>query len=418
MTNQFLPVEQFVRRDLLRMALAASPFLALPSAAQSAGDLQSWLDARRVVRGPVILPSAATPMTISGPVRVPTGMELVVCRDLYGTPAAALILTGTTRLRFENAHALNVPIRIDNGSVSVSGFDYRGTDHLAAILIAGPGPYHDLRIDGLRVTDANYGILRQGKTSRLTGAVIRGGRFRNLRGDAIEWNVCPNDSDVLVEDHRIEGVNDPLGRPNWGIGIGFAGDAYSRNWDRQVMVKRFIIRDITGSALRQLIHVEGGADFLIERIRGSDIGARYSASSNMPAAFVACYGCTDFTLRDAQSDSGAVLVYAAAVGGRYVVPSANFTLADIALDRGDIRTEIGGPTAFGQIERIRLGHGSLLLRGQVRQLALRDIDITSSADVDPIRQEPGFLTGPLARFVPDRPQIVRNRITARRGAIR
>ncbi|MDB5682577.1 MAG: wcaM [Sphingomonas bacterium] len=408
-----------MRRRTLLAGLAAAPLLvsAGRAGAQSLGDLrlQEWLAARAGSADPVIIPASRLPLSITGPVFVPKGMNLVIRRDLVGTPKAELVLSGTTSIRFEGSRVTDVPLRLTGGTISISGFDYRGYLHSAAIMIQGAGPYRDLRIEDFKVSDANFGILRHGHGSSLTGAVIRRGRFARLRGDAIEWNVCPRDTGVLVEDHEIDGIDDPLGRPNWGIGIGFAGAKYDQGWDRAVSVKKFTIRNIRGRSLRQLIHVEAGTDFTIEQIVGHDISDRYSAKSGMPSAAVCCYGCSDFNVSGVTADSGSILLFAGALHNIYIVPSTNFTLSDVKLAKGDIQTEMGGANSFGRFRRIDLAAGSMRLNGAVANLELTDVAVRSARGKKPILENPDFLSGPLTRFRPKAPNSKRTRLTLRPG---
>lgn len=81
----------------------------------------------------------------------------------------------------------------------------------------------NLTIDNLTISHANYAILRQGFHNQIIGANITNCKFSDLQGDAIEWNVAINDSDILISDHIIERINCTNGKINWGIGIGLAG---------------------------------------------------------------------------------------------------------------------------------------------------------------------------------------------------
>ncbi len=406
------------RRTVLAGALAVGAVGTLPAwgATQPESEtLQRWLDERAGTAGPVVIESAATPLIVSGPIRIPSGMNLIMRRALRGTPVARLELTGRNTLRFEGAPARDVPLYLRAGSATITGFDYSGDLHIAAILIEGPGPFANLVIEDLHVSDANYGILRQGATSRLDGATIRRCRFRRLRGDAIEWNICPHDHGVLVEDIDIDGIDDERGRPNWGIGIGFAGRTFTRNWAIGESVSDFHIRRVRARGLRQLIHVEAGANFRVEDVTASDIDPRYSARSNMPSALVACYGCRDFTLSGLRSDSGDVLLFAGVIDAKYVNPSADFLVADVTIGRGSIRTEMGGTDAYARFRRVRLADGVVALGGAVRALELTDVDVRAPAGTAPITTNPDFLSGPLTAFRPSHPLITRIRVRARTG---
>lgn len=402
------------RREALAALAAAGAFAATPAWAQARSEpLQAWLDARAGRRGPVVLDQ---PFAVGGAVRVPKGMQLVVRADLRGTPRSVLILGGTSTIRFERCRVTDVTFKITDGSVRVSGLDYRGKLHAAAIQIFGPGPYRDVVIEDIAVADANFGVLRQGRTSTLTGATIRRGRFTNLRGDAVQWNVAPNDTGLLIEGLNIDGIDDPVGRLNWGMGVGVAGAGYTPDWNPRNSAKKFIIRDITGRRLRQLVHVEQATDFTISNIRGSDMSSRYSAKSNMPAAVVAIYGARRFSVRDVISDSGDMVLFAGVRGGKYIVPSTDYTVEDVQLANGRMALEMGGEGSAITLRRVRIDKGILQTRGEVSRLQLEDIDITSpGAGIEPIQVKSGFLVGPMARFKPAKPGASRLRVKATRG---
>lgn len=407
-----------INRRALLVAISATAFAGSSKAlarVPSGGLLQQWLNGHSGASGPVVLPAASTPLEVTGTIKVPSGMNLVIRRDLFGRGKAHLVIGGTTSLRFENARSHNVSLRLLEGQINVRGFNYSGRDHLAAILIDGAGPYRNLLIEHIQVSDANYGILRQGGRSSLSGAIVRHGRFSRLYGDAIEWNVCPHDQDLLIEDHEINGLDDTVGHPNWGIGVGLAG-RYDPEWKRSALIKGFVVRNIRGRSLRQLIHVEGGADFKIEQIVGSDISDRFSRQNDIHVALIACYGCTDFLIDDVRSDSGSILICAGAVAGRYIVPSANFTVSNIKMKSGSILTEMGGARSYGRFRNVALLSGAMEMRGAVSSLELTDIEITTpSAHTEPIQSKPSFLSGPLASYRPVAPTEHRIRVRARRG---
>lgn len=136
----------------------------------------------------------------------------------------------------------------------------------------------NLTIDNLAVSHANYAILRRGFHNQIIGANITNCKFSDLQGDAIEWNVAINDSDILISDHLIERINCTNGKINWGIGIGLAGSTYDNNYPEDQAVKNFVVANITGSDCRQLIHVENGKHFVIRNVNAKNITPDYSKS--------------------------------------------------------------------------------------------------------------------------------------------
>ena len=105
------------------------------------------------------------------------------------------------------------------------------------------------------MSDANYGVLRQGLHSTMRSATIRHGRFANMFGDGVEWNMCPNDAGILISDIEIDRIDDKQGHLFWGLGIGLAGADYVPDWNRAVSVKDFQISNIRGRRMRQLVNI-------------------------------------------------------------------------------------------------------------------------------------------------------------------
>lgn len=408
--------DTFSRRQMLSLFRAAS--IVPANAAIPRGGLERWLWTQAQTTNTVVIERSTLPLSIDGPVRVPPGITLVVQRDLLGVPqgGSALELSGTTTICFDSVRSRDVSLRVVDGAIKIVGFTYSGYANIAAILIDGPGPYKDLRIEDLIVVDANYGVLRDGRMSTMKGGVITRARFSRLRGDAIEWNVSPYDADILVNEIDIDTIGDPQRRPAWGIGIGFAGRAYDPDWRRDQLVKRFRIVNVRGCGVRQLIHVEAGADFSIENIVGRDISPRYvSDSAGIETAFIACYGCSDFSIRNVASSGGSILLYAGVTRGRYSVPSTNFEIDGAKISRGDIAAMVGGTKSYAKLHNVRLSAGGVRFYGAVRELSLSDVDVTTAAVADePFLIVPEFLSGPLARFRPPVSNIRRNGVRLER----
>lgn len=410
-----MPAGPMTRRTLVTCALAM-PFASAHRRAvalASEEPLQRLLATSQSEDGAILLPAGGEPLQVHGPIIVPSGTTLIVRRDLVGGPRAKLRLGDRTTVRFEGARVQDVALCLERGTIHVSGLNYTGRAHLAAITIHGPGPYRNLVFEDFRISDANFGILRQGANSALLGGVIRRGTFTRLSGDAIEWNICPHDSGLILEDHDIAGVDAPEHRPFWGIGIGIAGAAYSANWGAQSSARNFVIRRITGRALRQLIHVEAATDFAISDIQGHDISERYSTHSGIENAVVVCYGSRRFTIEDVVADAP-ILLMSGAVHGQYVVPCADITLDRVHLTRGDVRAELGGAKSNATLRRIKLAAGSVIVKGMPARLTLDDLDVVSrDPQTQPLRFDPEFLSGSLADFRPTKPVVTRRAIRVR-----
>lgn len=416
------PQTLFTRRGVMTAAAATmtSMLLKAESASPNSRDgpfepLQKLIDTQRSSPSPIVIPPGPLPIRITGPVLVPNGTTLVVQRNLVGTPPAALLLEGRTSLHFESAHITDVQIRPLKGRITITGLDYSGHANIAAVLIDGPGPYLNLRISDFRISDANYGILRQGRNSMLNGATITNGTFRNLAGDAIEWNVCPHDIDVVIDGHDIQGIANVQRKPFWGIGIGVAGEHYSPDWDPARSARNFTIRKIKGRSLSQLIHVENGTSFTVEDIEGAEILEHFSVGSGLEPAAVACYGCRNFSVRHVSANSRMMLV-AGALHGHYIVPCSDFEVEDIHLTQGGVRLDIGGAYSFARLRNIKLDAGSVHIAGAAHRLELSNIDVISQdSATEPLIMNPSFLNGPLAGFLPKRPTVTRSNVLLRRG---
>jgi colanic acid biosynthesis protein WcaM len=361
--------------------------------------LQEIIDSQSKLGGTInVLPGP--PLYVNGSVKIPAGKDVIIRRDLIGSSAAEILICDRTNLSFEDCQIKDVPLKLISGSIAISGFNYFGRAHLSAISICGPGPYYNIRLEHFYIADANYGILRQGAKSCLKGAFIHNGVFKRLSGDAIEWNVCPNDIGVIIDGHYIEGIDAPRGHPFWGIGVGVSGRSYSPNWDPSLSAKKFIIRKITGRFLRQLIHVEAGVDFSIEDIEGKNIGPEFSEGSGLDVGAVVCYGCNDFTISEVVADEK-VLIACGVSNDKYVVPSANFTLDKIYLSDGDLRMDVGGQSSFVKLTNVKLDSGAIKIRGAVSDLELNGVSVSSPrALVAPFTSDPKFLSGNLASFCP------------------
>jgi colanic acid biosynthesis protein WcaM len=155
---------------------------------------------------------------------------------------------------------------------------------------------------------------------------------------------------------------------------------------------------VKGRNLRQLIHVEAGSNFIIEGIKGESINSSYSASSQMPSALVACYGCRDFEIRDTKSETGDILLYAGVEGGKYLVPSSNFTLSDVYLGDGNLKTEMGGINSYACLKRVTVKNGIVHFQGAVSKLYAHNLNIRHLGTA--LKQRPDFLEGSLKGFKP------------------
>lgn len=402
-----------------RMVAAGAIALGLPSvvARQSIfppdrleddNAFEKWLHQNVRTGHRLTVPSDPLPLSITRPITVPVGVDIVFLRDLDGTPNGKLIFEGECIVQFDECSNKNVALQFVGGRVSVRGLNYSGDFHEAAIFIEGRGVFDSVIIEDISVKNANFGILRQGEHSQMNGAEIRRARFHNLMGDAIEWNICPNDTKMIFEDIDIDTINDPKGRGNWGIGLGFAGLTFDPEWDRSNYIKQFVVRRITGRRVRQLIHIEAGSDFLISDIKGNDISEEFSRKSNMPSGVICCYGCDNLKIKNVESD-GDILIMAGVIAEQYVVPSKNFLLENVVIESGKIVTEMGGSESYAKFIKVKVTNGSIQLFGAVKSLVMDDVVVGGLNMVPRLIEKADFLSGPLKKFMP----IKRNKIVKR-----
>ena len=308
---------------------------------------------------------------ISGTIVIPEGRDLALYGRMVGASgsAAAIRMEGTGTVFNSGGLFDDISLQLRGGSPRIIGYRGRGRSHTAMILIQGEGTYENLRIEDWEVWDCNYGILRQGRGSSLRGASILNGRARNLVGDAVQWNVCVNDRNVQVVGLEIDRIDSGPGRqrPNWGIGVGFAGNGYDSGWGDDRTVKDFVIARISGRSLRQLVHVESGHRFEISEISGQDISEVYSQGAGIECATVICYGCKDFSISGVRNSLGSprsgIFARFGVSGGRYAAPCRDFTISGINLEVGDVLIEPGMDDGAFTVSDANLLNGSLIVIG-------------------------------------------------------
>lgn len=272
----------------------------------------------------------------------------------------------------------------------------------------------NLLIDDITVTRANYAILRQGFHNRIDGARITNSRFSYLQGDAIEWNVAINDSNILISDHVIDHIDCTNGKINWGIGIGLAGSTYDNDYPEHQAVKNFVVANITGSHCRQLVHVENGKHFVIRNIKATDITPEYSKKAGIDNATVAIYGCDNFVIDNVNmTNSAGMLIGYGVIKGNYLSIPQNFKLNDVHLDNSNselklrgIQISSGNATSFVAITNLTMKRATLALHNKPQHLFLRNINIMQEA-----------ATGPALKMQFDLRKDVRGRFMAKQDTL-
>ncbi|MDW7110909.1 dTDP-glucose 4,6-dehydratase [Escherichia coli] len=217
----------------------------------------------------VVVPAGLVCDNINTGIFIPPGKTLHILGSLRGNGKGRFVLQDGSQVTGEGGGSMhNITLDVRGSDCTIKGLAMSGFGPVTQIYIGGKNKrvMHNLTIDNLTVSHANYAILRQGFHNQIIGANITNCKFSDLQGDAIEWNVAINDSDILISDHVIERINCTNGKINWGIGIGLAGSTYDNNYPEDQAVKNFVVANITGSDCRQLIHVENGKHFVIRNL--------------------------------------------------------------------------------------------------------------------------------------------------------
>jgi colanic acid biosynthesis protein WcaM len=277
----------------------------------------------------VEIPSGLSITLATGTITLTSGVDLLIKGNLTGNNTQ-ITIPGTCDIICEGGSLQDVGFLLTGGSPRLRGLRMAGYTLTAMIVIGQSGStFQDLIIDDIYIQNANYGILRQGTGSTLVNAQITNGQFYNLTGDAIEWNVASGDTNINISNHVIDTINSSGTGTDQGIGIGFAGSSFDINYGDANLVKDFVISNIKGRSVRQLIHVECGKRFIISNIECYDISPNYSVNSGLSNYAVQIYGCTDFMITNVRgSYSAGISCAEGVVSGNYIAPCQNYTVSN------------------------------------------------------------------------------------------
>lgn len=348
---------------------------------------------------------------------IPEGKTLLVRGALKGNGRGRFVLQDGSKVIGEKGGTLyNITLDVRGSDCVIKGLAMSGYGPVTQIYIGGKNKrvMRNLLIDNITVTKANYAILRQGFHNRIDGARITNSRFSYLQGDAIEWNVAINDSNILISDHVIDHIDCTNGKINWGIGIGLAGSTYDNDYPEHQAVKNFVVANITGSHCRQLVHVENGKHFVIRNIKATDITPEYSKKAGIDNATVAIYGCDNFVIDNvSMTNSAGMLIGYGVIKGNYLSIPQNFKLNDVHLDNSNselklrgIQISSGNATSFVAITNLTMKRATLALHNKPQHLFLRNINIMQEA-----------ATGPALKMQFDLRKDVRGRFMAKQDTL-
>lgn len=403
-------MKAFSRRHFIKAgsALASMPLLPVPAFAQGSKatvdvrDYQKndWIAAfkQAFAAGETVeVPADLVCENINTGIFIPEGKTLLVRGALKGNGRGRFVLQDGSKVIGEQGGSLyNITLDVRGSDCVIKGLAMSGYGPVMQIYIGGKNKrvMRNLLIDDITVTKANYAILRQGFHNRIDGARITNSRFSYLQGDAIEWNVAINDSNILISDHVIDHIDCTNGKINWGIGIGLAGSTYDNDYPEHQAVKNFVVANITGSHCRQLVHVENGKHFVIRNIKATNITPEFSKKAGIDNATVAIYGCDNFVIDDvSMTNSAGMLIGYGVIKGNYLSIPQNFKLNDVRLDNRNselklrgIQISSGNATSFVAITNIDMKRATLELHNKPQHLFLRNINVMQEAATGPALQ--------------------------------
>ncbi|TLU68544.1 colanic acid biosynthesis protein WcaM [Enterobacter sp. MF024] len=383
--------------------LAAAPLVGVRAATNSATvdisryDLRDGIAAfkKAFAEGDtVVVPAGLTCENINAAIFIPEGKTLRIRGALTGNGRGRLVLQDGSKVIGEGeGRSENITLDVRGSDCVIQGLAMSGYGPVTQIYIGGKQKrvMRNLLIDNLRVTKANYAILRQGFHNQLDGVKITNCHFSYLQGDAIEWNVAINDKNILISDHVIDHIDCTNGKINWGIGIGLAGSTYDNNYPEDQAVKNFVVANITGSNCRQLVHVENGKHFIIRNVKARNITPDFSKKAGIDNATVAIYGCDNFVIDNVEMiDSAGMLIGYGVIKGDYLSIPQNFRLNNIQMDNRNLARKLrgiqissGNKTSFVALTNMDMKRATLELHNKPQHLFMRNINVMQDAERGP-----------------------------------
>ena len=383
--------------------LAAAPLVGVRAATNSATvdisryDLRDGIAAfkKAFAEGDtVVVPAGLTCENINAAIFIPEGKTLRIRGALTGNGRGRLVLQDGSKVIGEGeGRSENITLDVRGSDCVIQSLAMSGYGPVTQIYIGGKKPrvMRNLVIDNLRVTKANYAILRQGFHNQLDGVKITNCHFSYLQGDAIEWNVAINDKNILISDHVIDHIDCTNGKINWGIGIGLAGSTYDNNYPEDQSVKNFVVANITGSNCRQLVHVENGKHFIIRNVKARNITPDFSKKAGIDNATVAIYGCDNFVIDNVEMiDSAGMLIGYGVIKGDYLSIPQNFRLNNIQMDNRNLARKLrgiqissGNKTSFVALTNMDMKRATLELHNKPQHLFMRNINVMQDAERGP-----------------------------------
>ncbi|MCH6707488.1 colanic acid biosynthesis protein WcaM [Escherichia coli] len=402
--------KKFSRRRFLSAGatLAAIPLLHSPAVRalgrNDAVDIRNYLVGNDWIRAfrqafddadIIDVPKGVICDNINTGIIMPPGKTLQVNGSLKGNGRGRFALQDGCKVVGEGS-LNNITLDVRGSDCTIEGLAMSGFGPVAQIYIGGKQKrtMRNLTITRINISQANYGILRQGFHNQLDGVKITHSKFSYLQGDAIEWNVAINDKNILISDHVIDHIDCTNGKTNWGIGIGLAGSTYDNNYPEHQAVKNFVVANITGSHCRQLVHVENGKHFIIRNIKARNITPEYSKKAGIDNATVAIYGCDNFVIDGVDMvNSAGMLIGYGVIKGKYLSIPQNFRINNVRMDNRQLTLKLrgiqissGNAPSFVALTNLDLKHASLEIHNKPQYIFMRNIKVIQPAARGPALQ--------------------------------
>lgn len=299
-----------------------------------------------------------------------------------------LIGTGATVVQVKNARLERLKfskcnVRHVGGDFVAKNIRAENSTATAAILIGPLDSPGIVDIDGLALTNNNYGILGQGASgSPVTRISLNHIYAKTHKGDPIELNLVQSWGRKEIRNVMIDGVTG-TGNSNdfWGIGIGIAGAGnYALETPDSDMASDILIENVVAIGCRQPIHLEKSRDFTVRGVRLYPDSSINTLSGLVPTG-VSIVGCREFTIENFDispvsiSNTPAITTSWGVVSGAYTGPCRNFTIRN-GTTSGRLSIYTGASSTVGSdvdISDVTANGAGSFIKGYVSNLRVKGL---------------------------------------------
>lgn len=362
--------------------LASVSILDFISPTDNMAGFQTALNNACAAAGAVEFPPDATFDLPQGTYNFPADRALVMNGGYMRSPWGTYlnVASGHFELSCEGTGKIwGVQINLNGGTPRVRNLRYEGWNGIGAntfgIYMAGTGTYTNAVFDDIEFRSCKYGLMRAGATSTATNTQITNVRGRALLSDLIALDQIVNDRNTLIDGVCLNIIDsgdvkeyDPSVMWHWGMGVSISGLASLGPPPTWTPARDFIVNNVCGSTLAQLLHVEYSQRFEVYNVHGTDLRDSvknpYQRTDTYPGsgvepALAAFYGCDDFLASNFRGEGANCDFLVLAGAGRLC---SNFELANVHIDHGQVRIDLGGD-GFANIRNVR-SRGRFILRGR------------------------------------------------------